>query len=93
MSVDRHELVLWAEREGEVILMATGGLGIWRIIIAGPVPSYRTPACANPFALQPDRKAMGKRFVSTKAIQLKLGALATKTRAAELLWNARRARI
>ena len=65
--------------------MATGGLEIGRINIAARGVGIARRALRESIAYSQVRKTMGKPICEHQAIQLKLGEMAAKTRAAELL--------
>ena len=79
------ELSLVGGEEGKGFLMATGGLEIGRINIAARAVGVAQRALAESVRYAQMRKTMGKPICEHQAIQLKLGEMATKTRAAELL--------
>jgi len=79
------ELCLVGGKEGEGFFMATGGLEIGRINIAARSVGIARRALRESVAYSQIRKTMGKPICEHQAIQLKLGEMATKTRAAELL--------
>ncbi len=81
------ELSLVGGEEGKGFLMATGGLEIGRINVASRSVGIARRALAESVKYAQMRKAMGKPICEHQAIQLKLGEMAAKTRAAELLVN------
>ena len=79
------ELSLVGGEEGQGFYMATGGLEIGRINIAARGVGIARRALRESVAYSQVRKTMGKPICQHQAIQLKLGEMAAKTRAAELL--------
>lgn len=79
------ELSLVGGEEGQGFYMATGGLEIGRINIAARGVGIARRALRESVAYSQVRKTMGKPICEHQAIQLKLGDMAAKTRAAELL--------
>ncbi|MEM6626782.1 MAG: acyl-CoA dehydrogenase family protein [Pseudomonadota bacterium] len=79
------ELCLIGGKEGEGFFMATGGLEIGRINIGARSVGIARRALKESVAYAQTRKTMGKPICEHQAIQLKLGEMAAKTRAAELL--------
>ncbi|MBI1188618.1 MAG: acyl-CoA dehydrogenase [Alphaproteobacteria bacterium] len=79
------ELSLVGGEEGKGFLMATGGLEIGRINVAARSVGIAKRALAESVKYAQMRKTMGKPICEHQAIQLKLGEMAAKTRAAELL--------
>ena len=79
------ELSLVGGEEGKGFFMATGGLEIGRINIAARAVGIARRALAESVRYSQVRKTMGKPICEHQAIQLKLGEMAAKTRAAELL--------
>ncbi len=79
------DLALVGGEEGRGFFMATGGLEIGRINIAARSVGIAQRALAESVAYAQTRKTMGKPICEHQAIQLKLGEMAAKTRAAELL--------
>ncbi|MDA0822355.1 MAG: acyl-CoA dehydrogenase family protein [Proteobacteria bacterium] len=71
--------------EGQGFFMATGGLEIGRINVAARAVGVSRRALRESVAYAQVRKTMGKPICEHQAIQLKLGEMATKARAAELL--------
>lgn len=82
LDAERH---LVGGEEGKGFYMAVGGLELGRVNIAAR--SVGIARCALHEATQyaQTRKSMGKPICEHQAIQLKLGEMATRTRAAELL--------
>ena len=79
------ELNLIGGVEGKGFLMATGGLEIGRINVAARSVGIARRALKESVKYAQIRKTMGKPIAEHQAIQLKLGEMAAKTRAAELL--------
>ena len=79
------ELSLVGGEEGQGFFMATGGLEIGRINIAARSVGIARRALMESVKYAQTRKTMGKPIAEHQAIQLKLGEMAAKTRAAELL--------
>ena len=79
------ELSLVGGEEGKGFFMATGGLEIGRINIAARSVGIARRALNESVAYSQTRETMGKPICQHQAIQLKLGEMAAKTRAAELL--------
>ena len=79
------ELSLVGGEEGKGFLMATGGLEIGRVNIAARSVGIAKRALKESVIYAQTRKTMGKPIAEHQAIQLKLGDMAAKTRAAELL--------
>lgn len=79
------ELSLVGGKEGEGFFMATGGLEIGRINIAARSVGIAQRALEESVKYAQTRKTMGKPICEHQAIQLKLGEMAARTRAAELL--------
>lgn len=79
------ELSLVGGEEGQGFFMATGGLEIGRINIAARSVGIARRALRESVAYAQTRKTMGKPICEHQAIQLKLGDMAARTRAAELL--------
>jgi hypothetical protein len=71
--------------EGQGFFMATGGLEIGRINIAARSVGIAQRALEESVRYAQLRRTMGKPIVEHQAIQLKLGEMGAKTRAAELL--------
>ncbi len=78
-------LCLVGGKEGEGFYMATSGLELGRINIAARGVGIARRALRESVAYSQVRKTMGKPICEHQAIQLKLGEMAAKTRAAELL--------
>lgn len=78
-------LCLVGGEEGKGFFMATGGLEIGRINIASRSVGIARRALKESVAYAQTRHSMGKAIGQHQAIQLKLGEMAAKTRAAELL--------
>ncbi|MDP1556936.1 MAG: acyl-CoA dehydrogenase family protein [Hyphomonas sp.] len=78
-------LCLVGGKEGEGFYMATGGLELGRINIAARGVGIARRALRESVAYSQVRRTMGKPICEHQAIQLKLGEMAAKTRAAELL--------
>jgi hypothetical protein len=79
------ELCLVGGEEGKGFIMATGGLEIGRVNVAARGVGIARRALKESVAYAQVRKTMGKPIAEHQAIQLKLGEMASKTRAAELL--------
>ena len=79
------ELSLVGGEEGKGFAMATGGLEIGRVNIAARSVGIAKRALRESVAYAQTRKTMGKPIAEHQAIQLKLGDMASRTRAAELL--------
>lgn len=79
------DLCLIGGEEGQGFLMATGGLEIGRVNIAARSVGIAKRALKESVIYAQTRKTMGKPIAEHQAIQLKLGDMAAKTRAAELL--------
>ncbi len=79
------DLCLVGGKEGEGFYMATGGLELGRINIAARGVGIARRALRESVAYSQVRRTMGKPICEHQAIQLKLGEMAAKTRAAELL--------
>ena len=79
------ELSLVGGEEGKGFIMATGGLEIGRINVAARGVGIARRALKEAVAYAQTRKTMGKPISEHQAIQLKLGEMASKTRASELL--------
>jgi len=79
------ELSLVGGEEGRGFYMATGGLELGRINIAARGVGIARRALHEAIQYSQIRKTMGKLICEHQAIQLKLGEMAAKTRAAELL--------
>jgi len=65
--------------------MATGGLELGRINVAARAVGVAKRALRESVAYAQQRQTMGKPIAEHQAIQLKLGDMAARTRAAELL--------
>jgi alkylation response protein AidB-like acyl-CoA dehydrogenase len=78
-------LSLIGDEEGKGFLMATGGLEIGRVNVAARGVGIARRALQESVAYAQVRKTMGKPIAQHQAIQLKLGEMAAKTRASELL--------
>jgi alkylation response protein AidB-like acyl-CoA dehydrogenase len=83
-EVDAKKSLVGGE-EGKGFVMATGGLEIGRVNIAARSVGIAKRALAESVKYAQMRKTMGKPICEHQAIQLKLGEMAAKTRAAELL--------
>ncbi|MEX1249828.1 MAG: acyl-CoA dehydrogenase family protein [Hyphomonas sp.] len=79
------DLCLVGGEEGQGFFMATGGLEIGRINIAARSVGIARRALKESVKYSQLRRTMGKPICEHQAIQLKLGEMAAKTRAAELL--------
>jgi len=79
------ELSLVGGEEGKGFAMATGGLEIGRVNVAARGVGIARRALKEAVAYAQVRKTMGKPIAEHQAIQLKLGEMAAKTRASELL--------
>lgn len=79
------ELCLIGGEEGKGFVMATGGLEIGRINVAARGVGIARRALKESVKYSQVRQTMGKPICEHQAIQLKLGEMAAKTRAAELL--------
>ncbi|TGY90182.1 acyl-CoA dehydrogenase [Marinicauda algicola] len=79
------ELALVGGEEGKGFFMATGGLEIGRINIAARSVGIARRALRESIAYSQQRHTMGKPICEHQAIQLKLGEMAAKTKASELL--------
>ncbi len=79
------ELCLVGGQEGQGFYMATGGLEIGRVNVAARGVGIARRALREAVAYAQQRETMGKPIAQHQAIQLKLGEMAAKTRAAELL--------
>jgi alkylation response protein AidB-like acyl-CoA dehydrogenase len=78
-------LGLVGSEEGKGFLMATGGLEIGRVNVAARGVGIARRALKEAVAYSQIRQTMGKPIAQHQAIQLKLGEMAAKTRASELL--------
>jgi len=79
------DLCLIGGEEGQGFYMATGGLEIGRVNIAARSVGIAKRALKESVIYAQTRKTMGKPIAEHQAIQLKLGDMAARTRAAELL--------
>jgi alkylation response protein AidB-like acyl-CoA dehydrogenase len=79
------DLSLVGGEEGKGFVMATGGLEIGRINVAARSVGIARRALKESVKYAQIRRTMGKPIAEHQAIQLKLGDMAAKTRAAELL--------
>jgi alkylation response protein AidB-like acyl-CoA dehydrogenase len=79
------ELSLVGGEEGKGFVMATGGLEIGRINVAARSVGIAKRALKESVKYAQTRRTMGKPIAEHQAIQLKLGDMAARTRAAELL--------
>lgn len=79
------ELSLIGGEEGKGFIMATSGLELGRINIAARGVGIARRALRESVKYAQVRQTMGKAIAEHQAIQLKLGEMAAKTRAAELL--------
>lgn len=79
------DLCLVGGQEGQGFFMATGGLEIGRINVAARSVGIARRALRESVQYAQLRKTMGKPICEHQAIQLKLGEMAAKTRASELL--------
>jgi alkylation response protein AidB-like acyl-CoA dehydrogenase len=79
------ELSLVGGEEGKGFIMATGGLEIGRINIAARGVGIARRALKESVKYAQQRSTMGKPIAEHQAIQLKLGEMAARTRASELL--------
>lgn len=78
-------LSLVGGEEGKGFLMATGGLEIGRVNVAARGVGIARRALKEAVSYSQMRTTMGKPIAQHQAIQLKLGEMAAKTRASELL--------
>jgi len=78
-------LSLVGGEEGKGFLMATGGLEIGRVNVAARGVGIARRALRESVAYAQVRQTMGKPIAQHQAIQLKIGEMAAKTRASELL--------
>ena len=78
-------LCLVGGAEGKGFAMATGGLEIGRVNVAARGVGIARRALNEAVAYAQTRVSMGKPIAEHQAIQLKLGEMAAKTRAAELM--------
>lgn len=79
------ELSLVGGEEGKGFYMATGGLELGRVNVAARGVGIARRALKESVQYAQQRTTMGKPISEHQAIQLKLGEMAAKTRAAELL--------
>jgi alkylation response protein AidB-like acyl-CoA dehydrogenase len=79
------DLCLVGGEEGKGFAMATGGLEIGRVNVAARGVGIARRALNEAVAYAQQRTTMGKPIAEHQAIQLKLGEMAAKTRASELL--------
>lgn len=79
------DLCLVGGEEGKGFYMATGGLEIGRVNVAARAIGIARRALSESIAYSQVRETMGKPICEHQAIQLKLGEMAAKTKAAELL--------
>jgi len=79
------EMCLVGGVEGKGFAMATGGLEIGRVNVAARGVGIARRALNEAVAYAQTRMTMGKPIAEHQAIQLKLGEMAAKTRASELL--------
>jgi alkylation response protein AidB-like acyl-CoA dehydrogenase len=79
------DLCLVGGAEGQGFYMATAGLELGRINVAARGVGMARRALAESVRYAQQRRTMGKAIAEHQAIQLKLGEMAVKTRAAELL--------
>ena len=79
------DLCLVGGVEGKGFAMATGGLEIGRVNVAARGVGIARRALNESVAYAQARTTMGKPIAEHQAIQLKLGEMAAKTRAAELM--------
>lgn len=79
------ELCLIGGEEGQGFFMATGGLEIGRINVAARGVGVARRALKEAVRYSQERKTMGKPICEHQAIQTKLGEMATRVRASELL--------
>lgn len=79
------EMCLIGGEEGQGFFMATGGLEIGRINVAARGVGVARRGLKEAVRYSQERKTMGKPICEHQAIQTKLGEMATKVRASELL--------
>lgn len=79
------EMCLIGGEEGQGFFMATGGLEIGRINVAARGVGVARRALKEAVRYSQERRTMGKPICEHQAIQTKLGEMATKVRASELL--------
>jgi len=82
LDAERH---LIGGQEGQGFYMAVGGLELGRINVAARSVGIAKRALRESVAYAQTRKTFGKPIAQHQAIQLKLGEMASRTRAAELL--------
>lgn len=82
LDAERH---LVGGKEGQGFYQAVGGLELGRINVAARAVGIAKRALAESVAYAQTRKTFGKPIGEHQAIQLKLGDMAAKVRAAELL--------
>ncbi|MGB6229244.1 MAG: acyl-CoA dehydrogenase family protein [Litorimonas sp.] len=82
LDAKRH---LIGGKEGQGFFMAVGGLELGRINIAARAVGISKRALSESTRYAQERETFGKPIAEHQAIQLKLGEMATKTRAAELM--------
>lgn len=79
------EMGLIGGEEGQGFFMATGGLEIGRINVAARGVGVARRALKEAVRYSQERRTMGKPICEHQAIQTKLGEMATRVRASELL--------
>jgi alkylation response protein AidB-like acyl-CoA dehydrogenase len=79
------DLCLIGGEEGQGFFMATGGLEIGRINVAARGVGVARRALKEAVRYAQERRTMGKPICEHQAIQIKLGEMAVKVRASELL--------
>ncbi len=79
------DLCLVGGEEGQGFYQATGGLELGRINVAARGVGMARRALRESVRYAQERRTMGKPIAEHQAIQLKLGEMATKVRASELL--------
>jgi alkylation response protein AidB-like acyl-CoA dehydrogenase len=79
------DLCLVGGEEGQGFYQATGGLELGRINVAARGVGMARRALRESVRYAQERRTMGKAIAEHQAIQLKLGEMATKVRASELL--------
>ncbi|MCY4276336.1 MAG: acyl-CoA dehydrogenase family protein [Gammaproteobacteria bacterium] len=82
LDAERH---LVSGEEGQGFYMAVGGLELGRINVASRSVGIAQRALSEATAYAQTRRTFGKPIAEHQAIALKLGEMATRTRAAELL--------
>src|SRR5690606_26595566 len=82
LDAERH---LVGGEEGRGFYMAVGGLELGRINVAARGVGVARRALAESVAYSQQRRTFGKPICEHQAIQIKLGEMATRVRAAELL--------